>query len=88
LHEEHECRLVGAHEQGAGAGGVAAENGRGEALRDIALYRSGRRLHRGRPAASRERQRNQQAADHGSMEVVDASQGHEAYETLRMITRL
>jgi hypothetical protein len=88
LHEEHESRLVCAHEQGTGAGGVAAENGRGKALRDIALYCSGRRPHRGCRAATRERQRNQQAADHDSMEIADASHDHEAYETLRMITRL
>jgi hypothetical protein len=38
-HEEHESGFVWTHEQRPGAGGVPAEDGRGEATRDVALHR-------------------------------------------------
>ena len=63
MDEEHESRLVRSHEQCTGAGGVATEQSGGEALRYVALHRRGRRIDRGRPAASRDREREQQAAD-------------------------
>lgn len=66
LHKEHQSRLVYTHEQGPGAGGVTAEDGSCEAPSDVALNRQGRRLHRALPAASRHRERDQQAADQGA----------------------
>jgi hypothetical protein len=63
LDEEHESRLIRSNEQRTGTGGVSAEDGDGEALSHATLHRRGRCVHRGRPAASRDRERKQQAAE-------------------------
>src|SRR6266566_1002674 len=49
------------YEQGAGAEGVSAKDRGGEAPGDVALRRLGRRLQRGRAAASRNRKRDEAA---------------------------
>jgi len=63
LDEEHESRLVRSNKQRTGAGGVAAEDGGGEPLGYVTLHRRGRCAHPGRPAASGDREREQQTAD-------------------------